>query len=133
MRIYTGTNLELQNLVKNKFIELGYHISTPPNKSTIGFIVSSKSSKEIIPYDKNSTVDENQGLYPPHISIPEFLDMKPKRTLKDVRVGEEFNLTINPISTFKMLSNVHVKNLNYVYYDIIDYELHYSFEEKEVV
>lgn len=125
MRVYTGNNLELKQLVQKKFEELGYKLTGGASiESAIGFFTTEyNGDKNLFRYAKDSVVDLHKKDYGPEISIIELFEMKPPKTLKDVKIGEEFKITAST-STFKKLNNLkQTGKYKYMYYSIDNYTL----------
>lgn len=118
MRVYTGNNLELKQLVQKKFEELGYKLTGGASiESAIGFFTTEyNGDKNLFRYAKDSVVDLHKKDYGPEISIIELFEMKPPKTFKNMKPGEKFKFYKNS-NIFILLDNNECSKYKYVYFN----------------
>lgn len=135
MKIYTGKNKELQNLVRNKLVELGFeYLGTIKDIDIIGYCTT--NLKYAYSYDKKCEhVVNSSSDYGDLIDIPTLLDMKKSRTLKDLKTGDVFTLVNDKEKkNFQLLSNINgVGRHKYVYYDLCTKNLFGASEDLNIL
>lgn len=120
MRIATGKNKQLQELVRSKLIELGYDPwYNNINTDILGYCTTELNIIYVYNESCLEVVDKNyNNVYGDWVSIPDLLDMVAQKTLNDVKVGQLFKLKSNPVSVHTLLSNQNnIGKYKYIYYD----------------